>query len=356
MQGESNIYINAAATISPQRTFDGEFPAEVVNYPENVLNCQVPDFKNYIPAAQLRRLSRMLRIGLTTSLICLKQAGLKSPDGIITATGYGFLEDTEKFLRELIERGERQLTPTYFMQGTYNALAGLIGLSIQCTGYNNTYLGKGYALGSALDDAMLQIHEKPAQCLLVGGYDEAVNVQYKSVKREGHFKTEFVDSLELFGHPTPGSLQGEGCSFFLLSGSRTAQTLCVLKDILGIFSRDEDLNRQVVGFLEKNHVAVSDVDLWIGGHSGDGPRDAAINALGSEVLDKVPHARFKHLVGEYSTADGFALWLGATVLKTQSVPQAIRYGNIAPKPALRHVLIVNHYLGGTYTLYLLQQA
>ena len=77
---------------------------EVITYDNNILTCVTPDFKTYINPVQLRRLSRMLRIGMTAATICLKDAGIKVPDGIITATGYGFLEETEKFLKELLER------------------------------------------------------------------------------------------------------------------------------------------------------------------------------------------------------------------------------------------------------------
>ena len=111
-------YINGIGIISPQRTFNNtEFLSEVINYNNNILSCVTPDFKTYMNPAQLRRLSRMLRIGMTAATICLKDAGINVPDGIVTATGYGFLEETEKFLRELLERNEKQLTPTLFHAG-----------------------------------------------------------------------------------------------------------------------------------------------------------------------------------------------------------------------------------------------
>ena len=122
-----HCYINGIGIISPQKTFDNaEFLNEVITYDQNILNCTTPDFKKYVSPVQLRRLSRMLRIGITAAKICLEDAHIQIPDGIITATGYGFLEETEKFLKEMLEREEKQLTPTYFMQGTYNSLAGLI--------------------------------------------------------------------------------------------------------------------------------------------------------------------------------------------------------------------------------------
>ena len=45
------------------------------------------------------------------------------------------------------------------MQGTSNALAGLVALTIKCMGYNNTYVSKGFAFENALTDAMMQVKD-----------------------------------------------------------------------------------------------------------------------------------------------------------------------------------------------------
>lgn len=356
MQGKAHIYINGTSSISPQRTYDGSFLSDPINYENNVLTCQTPDFKAYIPAVQLRRLGRMLRVGLTASIICLRNSGITSPDGIITATGYGFLEDTEKFLREIIERNESQLTPTHFMQGTYNALAGIVGLSLQCTGYNNTYVSKGYALGSALDDAIIQIQDNAELNMLVGAYDEAVSVQYKSVARDGHFKTEKIDSLRLFEHQTPGSLQGEGAAFFLLSGTQSPQTVCRLVGLYGLFEPTPDeLQQELESFLAHHNTTLTDLDLWLAGFSGDVNRDQTLISVATGALSSVPQARFKHLTGEYCTADGFALWLGANIVKKQEVPHAIMNANSKAPDKIKKLLIVNHYLDRNYAFYLLER-
>src|SRR5688500_7778304 len=118
-----NYYINGVGIVSPQKTYDNqEFLHEIIAYDGNVLSCILPEFKDYINPIQLRRLSRMLRIGLTAAIICTRDSGNTKPDGIITGTGYGFLNDTAKFVSEMLDQKETHLTPTFFMQGTYNAL------------------------------------------------------------------------------------------------------------------------------------------------------------------------------------------------------------------------------------------
>jgi 3-oxoacyl-(acyl-carrier-protein) synthase len=128
----------------------------------------------------------------------MRDAKVQSPDGIITGTGYGFLDETAKFLRELLEQQEKQLTPTYFMQSTYNALAGLIALSVKCMGYNNTYVSRGLAFENVLDDAILHLRENKGHNFLIGAFDEAAEVQYLASIRASHFKTEHIQNLNLF--------------------------------------------------------------------------------------------------------------------------------------------------------------
>ena len=61
-------YINGIGIISPQKTFvNDEFLPEIKSYDNNILTCITPDFKAYINPVQLRRLSRMLRIGMTAA-------------------------------------------------------------------------------------------------------------------------------------------------------------------------------------------------------------------------------------------------------------------------------------------------
>ena len=50
------------------------------------------------------------------------------PDAIITGTGLGCLEDTEKFLTAMVTNKEEFLTPTSFIQSTHNTVSAQIAL------------------------------------------------------------------------------------------------------------------------------------------------------------------------------------------------------------------------------------
>lgn len=358
MNNDAKYFINGMGIISPQRTYEvADLLSEVVSYEQNVLTCITPDFKTYIAPAQMRRLSRMLRIGLTSSILCLKEAAITSPDGIITATGYGFLDETEKFLREILERQEKQLTPTFFMQGTYNALAGLVALSLKCTGYNNTYVSQGFAFENALDDAVLQLRNNPEGNYLVGAYDEAAQVQYITGTRAGYYKKDSISSLRLFESETSGTIQGEGAAFFCLSGKRSASTAGELVDIQTEYKpTPSEIQASLLSFLKRNSVETDEVDLWINGASGDRERDHIVNELDISSLKNVPQARYKHLSGEYCTASSFALWLATSILKLQQIPDVVKFHSSNYRANVNTILIVNHYLGRNYTFVLLRRA
>jgi len=350
--------IDGAGVLSPQKTYDNlDFLTEIRLYDQNILTCVLPAFKDYINPFQLRRLSRMLRMGLSAAVICLREAQLSTPDAVITATGYGFQDDMAKFLTEILEQKEEQLTPTYFMQSTYNALAGLIALSVKCTGYNNTYTSKGFAFESALHDAMMLLREKEARQVLVGSFDEVSPVQYSEYVRKEWYKKEKINNLELFESKTTGALQGEGVAFFVLSDTPSPRTWCLLKDMRMVYkpSGYGELARALQDFLKENGKVSGDIDVFVNGVSGDAARDLWNLSLGRDFLGQATEVRFKHLTGEYATASSFALWLGAMILKHRRIPDAVR---VRPAPVMNRaktVLVCNHFLARNYSFLLLEK-
>ena len=354
---KTSYYINGIGIISPQRTFDSqEFLPEIAAYDQNVLTCIAPDFKEYIPPVQLRRLNRMLRIGLSASTICLRDAKRNAMDGIVTATGYGFLSDTAVFMNEILSQQEQHVAPTHFMQSTYNALGGLVALSIQCKGYNNTYVSKGFAFENALDDALLQLNENPRQHFLLGAFDEASPSQLNTHTRLGYFKQQHVPSTNLFADKSSGTLQGEGAAFFSLSGEPTDTTWCALHDVQTLYKPDseESLFAAADILLAKHGLTYAAVDILVSGENGDAVNDRYLKALAENKLAHATRARFKHLCGEYCTASAFALWIAAAILKHQTVPAALTTpGPASASRPVSTILVANQYLGNNYSLMLL---
>ena len=64
-------------------------------------------------------MSRILKRALATSITALNESGISHPEAIITGTGTGCMENSEKFLIDLCRYGENCLKPTLFMQSTH---------------------------------------------------------------------------------------------------------------------------------------------------------------------------------------------------------------------------------------------
>src|SRR5688572_23405641 len=174
------IYIRATGNISPQKTFGhSAFLTEGVTHTGTRLSCVEPDYKTYIDPKLIRRMSRIIKMGVAAAIDTLKESGVAVPDAIVTGTAYGCLEDTGVFLSKMVEQQEELLAPTAFIQSTHNTVGAQIALMLNCTGYNNVFVHRGFSFENALLDAMMLLAEKEATNVLVGGIDEITNYSHQ---------------------------------------------------------------------------------------------------------------------------------------------------------------------------------
>jgi 3-oxoacyl-[acyl-carrier-protein] synthase II len=333
-------YIHNASIVSPQRTFDQNFPMEIVRYPDaKFLKCIEPVYKDFIDPMVSRRMSRIVKTGVCAALSCLHSAGVDIPDAIIAGSGLGCLEDTEKFLGSIYSLQEHLLNPTPFINSTHNTIAGAIALAIKCHGYNATFTHRGFSFESALLDALMLADENPESFILAGAFDEITANSYDITKRLGLWEN---------------AIPGEGVAFFLLSGHRQPHSMAQLNALHTLFSPEKvsDVEKEMQLFITDNGLSIKDIDLVMMGMNGDPLTDAWYKHLLNGMFDKKPLAGFKHLSGEYDTASSFALWLASSVIYTQLLPDWIRVNDHKPEK-LKNILIYNHLRGVNHSFYLL---
>ncbi len=129
--------------------------------------------RTFVTAGEARRMSRLMKAATLTSGQALQEAGVTCPDAIVTATAYGMLETSEKFLSDMLEKGEAMLSPTQFMQSTHNTIGSSLAIRLKCHGYNITYSQGEDSLRWALRDARRLIVTGRARTVLVGLHDES---------------------------------------------------------------------------------------------------------------------------------------------------------------------------------------
>lgn len=321
---KTNTYINGACCISTQDTFKATELLSIKSIVSGeVLNAIDPPYKEYIPPTMIRRMAKGVKMGVVATTEALKEAGNPPLDAILVGTGIGCLQDSEKFLKALLDNNEQHLTPTAFIQSTHNTVAGQIALQLQCKGLNFTYVNGAVSFESALLDAKMQMELGELSTALVGGVDE--------------HSPHTLYLYDLIGLP----LKSEGAGFFVLSDKQTDSTYATLVDVTlkNVVEPDEWQNF-VDDFLQRNSCSYSDIDLVFTGE------DCKRNY-------QKPTIAYKSLCGEYYTASAFGLWLACTFLKHQHIPATLVAGK--PPKSLRNILLVNSFMGKDYSLTLIRR-
>lgn len=349
-------YINGQCAISPQNTFAEARPFTYAKEYDEVrfLKCIEPKYSEFIDPMISRRMSRIMKMGVSAAMKCLNEASIKVPDAIIAGTGLGCLEDTEKFLSSVFSGDEKLLNPTPFIQSTHNTVTANIAILLRCNNYNNTYSHRGFSFEAALLDAMMLLNEGAANNVLVGGVDELTPTLFRITERLGYWRRKAINNLNLQECNENGSIAGEGTTFFALSKLKTDTSLAKIRSVETFYKPESitETQKKLSDFLKSTTEGSDKPDLVLMGINGDIHSDQIYHTLRQNIFRDIPCAYFKHLCGEYDTASSFGLFLAASIIKDQTLPGFIRLDN-KPVERLRKILIYNHRRNIHHTLIML---
>lgn len=275
-----------------------------------------PDYSRWILPVQLRRTSKVVRMGIGAAKLCMEESGLEKPDALSVGTAMGCLQDTEVFLAKLVNQDERMLTPTAFIQSTHNTVGGQIALLMACHGHNMTYVHGGHSFEHAIINTKLYLQDHPGETVLAGGIDELTPTSHLLMQQAGVYAGESNDT---------SAIAGEGAAFFTLNESAAGAVLKIAR--LKLFTaKDPAAALEEVRQFADNAA----IDLLYTGDNGD----AHMAAFYEGLRNALPAARtvdFKEQSGEYATASAFAL---------AHLGSSMRGGAF---PSFREALIVNHF-------------
>ncbi|MFT4094696.1 MAG: beta-ketoacyl synthase chain length factor [Niabella sp.] len=337
----NGIYILSASAVSPQASFEQMLSGPAV-YTGDRLHCIEPDYTRFVDAKLIRRMSRIIKMGVAAASEALRQADIKNPDAIITGTAYGCLADTDQFLTRMAECKETLLSPTAFIQSTHNTVAAQIALMLQCHHYNNTYVHRGSSFEAALTDALSLLEEGEATNVLLGADDEIIEKSHILLKRFGLYKPD-GESLRIMDRPTKGTMAGEGAAFFIVSSQKTETVIARLVGFKNYYKPVEDIPVLMNAFLKEHNTAIEDIDLVITGDNGDSREDGHYDKIKKDLFKDQRTTTYKQFCGEYPTASAFALWMAANILKQKNYQQK----------EVKQLLIYNNYMLNYPAFYLL---
>ena len=146
---------------------------------------QLSEIREFVKPMEARRMGKLMKASLLSSLKALKLAGVDCPDAIITGTDLGCWENSEALLLQIKEEGEVMLSPTNFMQSTHNTISSNIAIRLGCHGYNVTYTQGSDSLEWALRDARLLLASGRYKTVLVGCHDETTSLYRSLMERLG---------------------------------------------------------------------------------------------------------------------------------------------------------------------------
>jgi 3-oxoacyl-[acyl-carrier-protein] synthase II len=350
------LYILSASAISPQQTFDAEaFLNPVLESDNNRLHVVDPDYSKFINPVAIRRMSRIIKMGISAGMRSLQKANIEQPNAIIVGTGKGSVTDTERFLNDMIAFKEEALNPTYFIQSTYNSINGWLAMQTKCTGYNQTYVHRGFSFELCLLDAQLMLADTEEKMnVLLGCFDEMSPDYYTVKEKVDYWKKEKINSKKLLEHnDTEGTIGGEGASFFTVS-NKSEGAICSIEYMNMLQQPDMDnIQDAIEDALSQANIQQQDIDVLLCGKSGDSRYEWIYEIVASTLGDHTTIAAYKHITGDYDTTSGFATWLATYLFEKQEVPAELiqHKGN---SNSIKHILLVNHHILGTASVLLLK--
>ena len=158
---------------------------------------ELSEIRDFVKPLEARRMGKLMKASLLSSLKALKQAGIDCPDAIVTGTSLGCWENTEALLTQIEQEGEVMLSPTNFMQSTHNTIGSNVAIRTHCHGYNVTYTQGGDSLEWALRDARRQLQTGRCKTVLVGCHDETTPLYRSLMERLGVTDLPSIHSIAI---------------------------------------------------------------------------------------------------------------------------------------------------------------
>ena len=323
------------------------------------MKSEEPDYKLFISPMEARRMGTLVKRALATSVDALRKGNCEMPEAIISGTGLGCVEHTEKFLNAVIDNDEECLPPTSFMQSTHNTISSQIALRLKCHGYNSTYSHRGTSFDSALFDAFMQLQLGQIHSALVGAHDEMTPDYFLMLSKLNYWKSNFHELEQLRKGEESGSISGSCSLSMLLSSQPQESALCELKDMEFLYRPGILQSRHAINtILLRNRLLISDIDAVVMGWSGDQDNDSVYHELKRHVFADIPCLWYKQMFGEGFSSSSFGVYVGAVCLREGRIPQHLFHQPEEAKKFHRipkNILVYNHFQDKDHSIILLSK-
>lgn len=342
------IYLKSIAQISAQEPLtDSWMTGNPKREEEKIWRSIDADYAKFISPMESRRMGKMLKRAVATSMSCLNECGVEHPDAIITGTGLGCVQHSEAVLMDLCYNGDDAVKPTNFMQSTHNTISSLIGIRSHSHGYNCTYSQEGLSFENALADAMTQFRNGRISNALVNSFDEISDNYFIILKKAG-----FV------GKDGECPASEAAVSAFLDTDEKNAicrvlgVKLCWCPDVN---KQAEMLRRHLDSLVKDAGINIADIDFVLTGKNGDTRHDMVYDRLCAELLPGTTTAKYKHIFGECLSTSALGFYAAASCFKHNCIPEVLFPDGNCDDKTPSHILLFSHFRGMDFSLTLLSR-
>ena len=348
------VFIRATSQISLQEPLNEQwFDTPII---PTVANCdsQEPDYTQYINPMASRRMGKLFKRAVVTAIDIMKKGEQEQVDAIITGTGLGCIEQTEKFLHAMLDNDEEFLPPTPFMQSTHNTISSQIALHLKCHGYNCTYSHRGTSFDSGLLDAFTQLNLGNIHSALVCGHEEMTPDYFKMLGKIGYWKQGDISEDSLRRHDSVGSFSGSCSLNLLLTDTPSPKNLCAIQSMEMLYKpTEQQVHESLQQLLQRLNLSMSDISAIIMGLSGDHDNDEVYLDFARRNCPDTPLLWYKHIFGESYCASAFGVYVGATILQRQTIPAHLYYTPAIFNNKPKNILVYNHFHNKDHSFILL---
>ena len=250
------------------------------------------------------RSDRFSRLAVFTACDAIHDSDLDIADldqssiGIIIATAFGPHTTIFKVLDDIIDYGEKKVSPTTFAHSIHNAAASYVASALGCTGPVITTTQFYFSFQQALLLASSWLNEGRLKKVLVGIVDECSPImEYICEEKLSVAHNGKMSPLSCLKRPK--FVPGEGSAFFLVSQDSK-------KKKYGAFTEID---------ITGNSHGWTDVDLSIIGTNAMGGSEEVYK----DILNKgIPVAAYSSIYGGFMTGNAFECATAALMLKNQT--------------------------------------
>ena len=183
----------------------------------------------------MRRADRFSKMAVLAGFDAVRDSGVATGEGgaslgIILATAFGPQVTAFRFLDEIIDYGDSNVSPTLFSHSVHNAAASYVASVLGNRGPTLTVTQFGLSFQEALILARAWIQEGRCENVLVGSVEECGTVmEYICSEKLKMAEDGRISPFEFSS--SPSAVPGEGSVFLLLSGEERPKRYCGLRSV-----------------------------------------------------------------------------------------------------------------------------